>query len=99
MGRLGGYLNSIEKFDLGINVAGMVGHTAVRYYVMGERSVEELATDEEIQKMADIVGESMDGGAVGFSTTDTHLMLAQTAGHSRYLCRSQRTFRNSQSGR
>ena len=64
----GGYLNSIEKFDLGINVAGMVGHTAVRYYVMGERSVEELATDEEIQKMADIVGESMDGGAVGFST-------------------------------
>ena len=64
----GGYLNSIEKLDLGINVAGMVGHTAVRYYVMGERSVEELATDEEIQQMANIVGESMDGGAVGFST-------------------------------
>ena len=64
----GGYLNSIEKFDLGINVAGMVGHTAVRYYVMGERSVEELASDEEIKKMAEIVGESMDGGAVGFST-------------------------------
>ena len=64
----GGDLNSIEKFDLGINVAGMVGHTAVRYYVMGERSVEELATDEEIKRMAEIVGESMDGGAVGFST-------------------------------
>ena len=64
----GGYLDSIEKFDLGINVAGMVGHTAVRYYVMGERSVEELATDEEIQQMAEIVGESMDSGAVGFST-------------------------------
>ena len=46
----------------------MVGHTAVRYYVMGERSVEELATDEEIKRMAEIVGESMDGGAVGFST-------------------------------
>ena len=64
----GCYLNSIAKFDLGINVAGMVGHTAVRYYVMGERSVEELATDEEIKRMAEIVGESMDGGAVGFST-------------------------------
>ena len=25
----GGYLDSIEKFDLGINVAGMVGHTAI----------------------------------------------------------------------
>jgi N-acyl-D-aspartate/D-glutamate deacylase len=55
-------------FDIGMDVAGMVGHTAVRYYVMGERSVEEFATDEEIQKMAEIVGESMDGGAVGFST-------------------------------
>ena len=64
----GGYLNSIENLDLGINVAGMVGHTAVRYYVMGERSVEEMANDEEIAQMAEIVGESMDAGAVGFST-------------------------------
>ena len=64
----GGYLNSIEKLNLGINVAGMVGHTAIRYYVMGERSVEELATDEEIQQMSDIVGASIDEGAVGFST-------------------------------
>ena len=64
----GGYLNSIEKLNLGINVAGMVGHTAIRYYVMGERSVEEFATDEEIQQMSDIVGASIDEGAVGFST-------------------------------
>ncbi|HJL96048.1 MAG: hypothetical protein CMD53_01830 [Gammaproteobacteria bacterium] len=63
-----GYLDSIDKFDLGINVMGLVGHTAVRYYVMGERSVEEMASDEEIALMAKIVGESMDGGAVGFST-------------------------------
>lgn len=64
----GGYLNSIQKLNLGINVAGMVGHTAIRYYVMGERSVEEFATDEEIQQMSDIVGASIDEGAVGFST-------------------------------
>ena len=64
----GGYLDSVEKLNLGINVAGMVGHAAVRYYVMGERSVEELASEEEIKKMAEIVGKSMDGGAVGFST-------------------------------
>ena len=64
----GGYLNSIQKLNLGINVAGMVGHTAIRYYVMGERSVEEFATDEEIQQMSDIVGVSIDEGAVGFST-------------------------------
>jgi len=64
----GEYLNSIQKLNLGINVAGMVGHTAIRYYVMGERSVEEFATDEEIQQMSDIVGASIDEGAVGFST-------------------------------
>ena len=64
----GGYLNSIQKLNLGINVAGMVGHAAIRYYVMGERSVEEFATDEEIQQMSDIVGASIDEGAVGFST-------------------------------
>ena len=64
----GGYLNSIEKLNLGINIAGMVGHAAIRYYVMGERSVEEFATDEEIQQMSDIVGASIDEGAVGFST-------------------------------
>ena len=64
----GEYLNSIEKLNLGLNVAGMVGHSAVRYYVMGERSVEELATDEEIQKMVKIVEASIEAGAVGFST-------------------------------
>lgn len=64
----GEYLNSIEKLNPGINVAGMVGHCSVRYYVMGERSVEEQATDDERQQMADIVGKAIDDGAFGFST-------------------------------
>ena len=64
----GGYLDAIEKLKPGINVAGMVGHCAVRFYVMGERAVEEQATDQERRKMAEIVGQSIEGGAVGFST-------------------------------
>ena len=64
----GGYLDALDKMDPGINVAGMVGHCAVRYYVMGERAVEEQASDDERRQMADIVGKAIDSGAVGFST-------------------------------
>ena len=64
----GGYLNAIERLQPALNVAGMVGHCAVRFYVMGERAVEEQATAEERARMADVVAKSMDGGAVGFST-------------------------------
>ena len=64
----GGYLNAIERLDPALNVAGMVGHCAVRFYVMGERAVEEQATAEERAQMADVVAKSIDGGAVGFST-------------------------------
>ena len=64
----GGYLDAIERLGPGINVAGMVGHCAVRFYVMGERAVEEQANDEERKTMADVVGSSIDGGAIGFST-------------------------------
>ena len=64
----GGYLDAIEKLQPAINVAGMVGHCAVRFYVMGERAVEEQASDDERRQMADVVAHSIDRGAVGFST-------------------------------
>ncbi|MCY3883910.1 MAG: amidohydrolase family protein [Gammaproteobacteria bacterium] len=43
----GDYLDSIERLGCGINVAGMVGHAAVRFYVMGERAVEEQSNSLE----------------------------------------------------
>ena len=46
----GGYLDAIEKLQPAINIAGMVGHCAVRYYVMGDRAVEEQATEAENQQ-------------------------------------------------
>ena len=64
----GGYLDALDELKPGINVAGLVGHCAVRYYVMGERAVEEQATDSERKQMAEIVGEAIDAGAAGFST-------------------------------
>ena len=64
------YLDSVEKLNPALNIVGMVGHCAVRYNVMGERSLsDEPATAEELQRMSDIVAESVAGGAVGFSTS------------------------------
>jgi len=64
----GDYLNTLDTLRPGINVAGLVGHSAVRYYVMGERSFAEQASDAEKKQMADIVGKAVDAGAIGFST-------------------------------
>ncbi len=64
----GEYLSAVEALRPGINIAGLVGHSAVRYYVMGERSFAEQATADEMQQMAGIVGAAMDAGAIGFST-------------------------------
>ena len=64
----GGYLDSVERLGPGINIAGLIGHAALRYYVMGERAVEEQSTDAERLEMAAIVAEAIDRGAAGFST-------------------------------
>jgi len=64
----GGYLDAIEQLNPSLNMAGLVGHCAVRFYVMGERAVEEMASEDEMRQMADIVAQSIDSGAFGFST-------------------------------
>lgn len=63
----GGYLDSIERLRPGINVCGLVGHSALRFYVMGDRAVDEQATDDERRRMAQIAGEAVDQGAMGCS--------------------------------
>ena len=65
----GDYLDYIEKSKPAVNVVGLVGHCAIRYYVMGDRAVDELATDEEIEQMAQLVDNAVKAGAIGFSTS------------------------------
>lgn len=64
----GEYLDSIERLKPAINVAGLVGHAAIRYYVMGARGIDENPNAEEIEQIAQIVGDSIRGGSIGFST-------------------------------
>jgi N-acyl-D-aspartate/D-glutamate deacylase len=65
----GGYLDAIEALRPAIHVGGLVGHCALRYYAMGERGVAEDPTAADLDALADAVGEAMDAGAVGFSTS------------------------------
>src|SRR5438132_8839240 len=60
------YLNALDQ-RLGINVASLIGHSAVRRYVMGEASQERHATDDEVAAMKAIVREGLEAGAVGVS--------------------------------
>ncbi len=63
------YLEALERRGVGINVAALVGHTAVRMYVMGDDAYERAATDDEIKAMQQIVREAMRAGAAGFATS------------------------------
>ncbi|HJO24729.1 MAG: amidohydrolase family protein [bacterium] len=70
-GSFGAYLDTLESLPMGINVASLVGHTAVRYLAMGERSMDESAdpNDAELSMMCEAVRGAMNDGAFGFSTS------------------------------
>jgi N-acyl-D-amino-acid deacylase len=64
----GQYLDALSRRPLGLNVATLVGHCAVRQYAMGEASVEREANDAEIAEMEELVRQGLEAGAFGFST-------------------------------
>ena len=72
------YLDSVQRMNPALNVVGLVGHCAVRYHAMGDRSMDEgaVATPDELAVMRDIMTEAVAGGAVGFSTSRILLHLS-----------------------
>jgi N-acyl-D-amino-acid deacylase len=64
----GEFLDALEKKPLGLNVATLIGHCAVRQYAMGEASVEREANETETAEMEELVRQGMAAGAFGFST-------------------------------
>lgn len=66
------YMDYISGRRYSLDIGAQVAHGAVRYYVMGERGVaNEDATAADIEAMASLVGEAVEAGAVGFSTSRT----------------------------
>jgi len=64
----GEYLDHIRA-GLGLNIGALVGHSALRWYVMGADSQERVATDDEIARMCSLLEEAMAAGAIGMSTS------------------------------
>src|ERR1051326_6111674 len=60
------YMATLDK-RLGVNVGILIGHTAVRHYIMGDESQGRTATDAEIEAMRGIVRDGMKAGALGLS--------------------------------
>jgi N-acyl-D-amino-acid deacylase len=62
------YIEQLDR-DLGVNVGNLIGHSAVRYYVMGDECQQRTATDSEIKAMQDLVRDGMRAGALGISVS------------------------------
>jgi N-acyl-D-aspartate/D-glutamate deacylase len=63
------YFDMLERRGTAINIAGFVGHSSLRTYVMGEDAPKRAATPEEVARMRALLLEGMSAGAVGFATS------------------------------
>ncbi|MBV8461850.1 MAG: amidohydrolase family protein [Acidimicrobiales bacterium] len=66
----GEYLGRLEG-NLGVNAGFLVGHCAIRRWVMGEDRGSEVATDEEVAAMRQLLAESIEAGGLGFSSSQS----------------------------
>src|SRR5262249_30395740 len=66
----GEYLATVEKLGgFGVNRAGMVGHSMLRSYVMGEAAWDRAATRDERDRIAALLDQSLAAGAAAMSTS------------------------------
>ena len=68
------YMDALDQ-RLGVNVGNLIGHSAVRHYVMGDDSQGREPTAKEVEAMRDIVREAISAGALGLS-------VSQNKGHT-----------------
>ncbi|MBK6855681.1 MAG: amidohydrolase family protein [Microthrixaceae bacterium] len=66
----GEYLDVLEG-KVGVNIGFLVGHCALRRYVMGADAIGNEASPEQVAEMQRVLSESIEAGALGFSTTQS----------------------------
>lgn len=62
----GQYMDILDR-RLGVNVGTLIGHSAIRHYVMGDECQGREATGGEIEAMASVLRDGMEAGALGLS--------------------------------
>jgi N-acyl-D-aspartate/D-glutamate deacylase len=67
------YLDALERRSHAIDIGAQLPHGALRAYVMKERGAihTETPSDDEIARMAQLAGEAVRAGALGFTTSRT----------------------------
>ena len=63
------FLEAAARRNPSLNLGFLAPLTPFRHYVMGEASIERAATPDETAKIKALLGEAIDAGAFGFSTT------------------------------
>jgi N-acyl-D-aspartate/D-glutamate deacylase len=63
------YLESVRRRGTALNFTAYIGHSSLRLYAMGDAAYERAATADEVERMCQLVGEALNGGAAGFSTS------------------------------
>jgi N-acyl-D-amino-acid deacylase len=64
---LGDWFSKLERNGISINVGSLAGHNTIRHEAM-RGDFDRAPTREELQRMREMVAQSMRDGAVGFST-------------------------------
>ena len=62
------YMDRLDQ-NLGVNVGNLIGHSAVRYYVMGDDCQKRDATADELKAMQQVVRGGLEAGALGLSVS------------------------------
>ena len=63
------YMEAAARRKPALNLAFLAPLTPFRHYVMGEASMERAAKDDEAAEIRSLLGEAVDAGAFGFSST------------------------------
>ncbi|MCU1379654.1 MAG: N-acyl-D-aspartate/D-glutamate deacylase [Acidimicrobiales bacterium] len=64
---VGQFLDALDG-RVGVNAGFLVGHSALRRYVLGAEANERVATATELEALAALLGEGLAAGGLGFST-------------------------------
>ncbi len=65
------FLDTVDSRPKGLNYLSLLGHSALRTHVMGERAFEDEATDDDLRLMEQHLRGALEAGAAGFSTSRT----------------------------
>jgi N-acyl-D-aspartate/D-glutamate deacylase len=63
------YLDAVAALQPALNVGSMMGHSALRYYVLDDAAAERAATPAEVERMCALLRAGLQAGALGFSTS------------------------------